>query len=99
MFQPNDFFFNTTWSSRQTFRADSVGSSGQFGIIPLLWGTLFITILAMIIAGPLGLLCAILTSEYLSTAQRSFAKPLLEVLAGIPTVVYGFFAAIVLGPG
>ena len=95
---PNDFFFNTTWSPQTAFRSDSVGSSGQFGIIPLLWGTLFITILAMIIAGPLGLLCAILTSEYLSTAQRSFAKPLLEVLAGIPTVVYGFFAAIVLGP-
>ena len=80
----HQMIFSSIQSGLQTaFRADSVGSSGQFGIIPLLWGTLFITILAMIIAGLLGLLCAILTSEYLSTAQRSFAKPLL-VLAGIP---------------
>ena len=66
--------------------------------MPLLWGTLFITFIAVCIAGPLGLLCAILTAEYLSPRQRTFAKPLLEILAGIPTVVYGFFAAIVLGP-
>ena len=95
---PGDFFFNTTWSPQTAFRSDSVGSSGEFGFVPLIWGTLFITIIAMIIAGPLGLLSAILTSEYLSNNARSFVKPLLEVLAGIPTVVYGFFAAIVLGP-
>ena len=96
--QPQDFFFNTTWSPQTAFRADSVGSSGEFGIIPLLWGTAFITILALCIAGPLGLLSAILTSEYLKPGQRTFVKPLLEILAGIPTVVYGFFAALVLGP-
>ena len=95
---PQDFFFNTTWSPQTAFRADSVGSSGEFGIIPLLWGTAFITILALCIAGPLGLLSAILTSEYLKPGQRTFVKPLLEILAGIPTVVYGFFAALVLGP-
>ena len=98
MVSPNDFFFNTTWSPQTAFRADSVGSSGQFGLIPLLWGTLFITFIAICIAGPLGLLSAILTSEYLNSKQRSFVKPMLETLAGIPTVVYGFFAAIVLGP-
>ena len=64
----------------------------------MLWGTAFITILALCIAGPLGLLSAILTSEYLKPGQRTFVKPLLEILAGIPTVVYGFFAALVLGP-
>ena len=95
---PNDFFFNTTWSPQTAFRADSVGSSGQFGILPLLWGTLFITLIAICIAGPLGLLSAILTSEYLKPTTRTFVKPLLEILAGIPTVVYGFFAALVLGP-
>ena len=95
---PNDFFFNTTWSPQTAFRADSVGSSGQFGILPLLWGTLFITLIAICIAGPLGLLSAILTAEYLKPTTRTIVKPLLEILAGIPTVVYGFFAALVLGP-
>jgi len=95
---PNDFFFNTTWSPQTAFRADSVGSSGQFGILPLLWGTLFITLIAICIAGPLGLLSDILTAEYLKPTTRTFVKPLLEILAGIPTVVYGFFAALVLGP-
>ena len=95
---PNDFFFNTTWSPQTAFRADSIGSSGQFGILPLLWGTLFITLIAICIAGPLGLLSAILTAEYLKPTTRTIVKPLLEILAGIPTVVYGFFAALVLGP-
>ena len=95
---PNDFFFNTTWSPQTAFRSDSVGSSGEFGFIPLIWGTMFITFLAILIAGPIGLLSAIYTSEYLKPSQRQIVKPLLEVLAGIPTVVYGFFAAIVLGP-
>ena len=95
---PNDFFFNTTWSPQTAFRADSVGSSGQFGILPLLWGTMFITLIAICIAGPLGLLSAILTAEYLKPTTRTIVKPLLEILAGIPTVVYGFFAALVLGP-
>ena len=95
---PQDFFFNTTWSPQTAFRADSVGSSGEFGFVPLMWGTMFITLIAMILAGPLGLLSAILTSEYLGPRKRTVVKPLLEILAGIPTVVYGFFAAIVLGP-
>ncbi|MBO01734.1 MAG: phosphate ABC transporter permease subunit PstC [Candidatus Marinimicrobia bacterium] len=98
LIDPREFFFNTTWSPQTAFRADSVGSSGEFGLIPLLWGTFFITTIAMCIAGPLGLLCAILTAEYLKPKVRIIVKPLLEVLAGIPTVVYGFFAAIVLGP-
>ena len=95
---PQDFFFNTTWSPQTAFRADSVGSSGQFGLIPLVWGTMFITIIAVLLAGPLGLFSAILTAEHLKPKTRLIVKPLLEILAGIPTVVYGFFAAIVLGP-
>ena len=98
LIDPREFFFNTTWSPQTAFRADSIGSSGEFGLIPLIWGTFFITTIAMCIAGPLGLLCAILTAEYLKPKVRTVVKPLLEVLAGIPTVVYGFFAAIVLGP-
>ena len=98
LIDPKEFFFNTTWSPQTAFRADSIGSSGEFGLIPLIWGTFFITTIAMCIAGPLGLLCAILTAEYLKPKVRTVVKPLLEVLAGIPTVVYGFFAAIVLGP-
>ena len=98
LIDPKEFFFNTTWSPQTAFRADSVGSSGEFGLIPLIWGTFFITTIAMCIAGPLGLLCAILTAEYLKPKVRTVVKPFLEVLAGIPTVVYGFFAAIVLGP-
>ena len=98
LIDPKEYFFNTTWSPQTAFRADSVGSSGEFGLIPLIWGTFFITTIAMCIAGPLGLLCAILTAEYLKPKVRTVVKPLLEVLAGIPTVVYGFFAAIVLGP-
>lgn len=98
MIPVGDFFFNTNWSPQTAFRADSVGSSGEFGLIPLLWGTLFITAIAIIVAGPLGLLSAILTSEYLKPKVRLIVKPLLEILAGIPTVVYGFFAALVLGP-
>ena len=98
MVAPQDFFFNTTWSPQTAFRADSVGSSGEFGFVPLLWGTMFITIIAMCIAGPVGLLSAIYTAEYLKPSHRTVVKPLLEILAGIPTVVYGFFAAIVLGP-
>ena len=98
MVDPSEFFFNTTWSPQTAFRADSVGSSGEFGFIPLIWGTMFITIIAMCIAGPIGMLAAIYTAEYLKPSHRTVVKPLLEILAGIPTVVYGFFAAIVLGP-
>jgi phosphate transport system permease protein len=79
-------------------RSDQVGSSGAFGAIPLLTGTLLISMVAMIVAVPIGLLSAIYLSEYAGPRFRSIAKPLLEILAGIPTVVYGFFAALVVAP-
>ena len=95
---PLDFLFGTQWSPQTAIRADQAGSSGAFGIVPLVVGTLLITTIAMLIAGPIGLFAAIYMAEYASPRFRSFAKPLLEILAGIPTVVLGFFAALTLAP-
>jgi len=94
----SDFLFGTHWSPQTSIRADQVGSSGSFGAIPLFVGTLLISAIALIIAVPLGLLSAIYLAEYAAPQFRAFAKPTLEVLAGIPTVVYGFFAALTLAP-
>ncbi|WP_336976958.1 phosphate ABC transporter permease subunit PstC [Brevundimonas nasdae] len=93
-----DFLFGTQWSPQIAIRADQVGSSGAFGAVPLFAGTLLIMVIAMCVAAPIGLLSAIYLSEYASRATRAVIKPLLEVLAGVPTVVYGFFAALTVGP-
>ena len=93
-----DFLFGLTWSPQTAIRADQVGSSGAFGAVPLVAGTLLITTIAMLIAAPVGLTSAIYMSEYASPSLRRIAKPLMEVLAGIPTVVYGFFAALTIAP-
>lgn len=93
-----DFILGTEWSPQTAIRADQVGSSGKFGIIPLLAGTSLITFIAMCIAIPIGLLSAIYFSEYSSETVRSYTKPVMELLAGIPTVVYGFFAALIIAP-
>lgn len=95
---PADFLFGTKWSPQTSIRSDQVGSSGSFGAIPLFVGTLLISAIALIIAVPLGLMSAIYLSEYASSRVRAFAKPTLEILAGIPTVVYGFFAALTIAP-
>ena len=95
---PSDFLFGTKWSPQTSMRSDQVGSSGSFGAIPLFVGTLLISAIALIIAVPLGLMAAIYLSEYASPKFRAFAKPTLEILAGIPTVVYGFFAALTVAP-
>ncbi len=92
---PIDFFFGTHWSPQQ---ATPGNEAGAFGLIPLLTGSILITALAMLVAGPVGLFAAIYMSEYATPATRAIAKPVLEVLAGIPTVVFGFFAALTLGP-
>lgn len=94
----NEFLFGLQWSPQTAIRSDQVGSSGAFGAIPLFTGTLLIAIIAMLVATPVGLMTAIYLSEYASKGFRSFAKPALEVLAGIPTVVYGFFAVVTVGP-
>ncbi|MBP2559876.1 phosphate transport system permease protein [Neorhizobium galegae] len=92
-----EFFFGTVWDPRFA-AAGSGGSEGQFGLIPLLLGTLYIGFVAMLFAVPIGLFSAIYMSEYASPKVRAVAKPLLEVLAGIPTIVYGFFALTTVGP-
>ena len=93
-----EFVFGLDWSPQTALRADQVGASGAFGAIPLLVGTLLISAVAMFVAVPIGLMSAIYLSEYAHPRLRSFAKPVLEVLAGIPTVVYGFFAALTVAP-
>ena len=96
---PIEFLFGTTWSPQTAIRADQAGSSGAFGAIPLFWGTIFIgAIIAMIVAIPLGLMSAIYLTQYASARVRSWMKPLLEILAGVPTVVYGYFAALTVAP-
>ncbi len=93
-----EFIFGLEWSPQTAIRADQVGSSGVFGAIPLFAGTFLITLIAMVVAVPVGLLSAIYMAEYAGRHFRSLAKPVLEVLAGIPTVVYGFFAALTVAP-
>ncbi|WP_312127610.1 phosphate ABC transporter permease subunit PstC [Brevundimonas sp.] len=93
-----EFLFGTQWSPQIAIRADQVGSSGAFGAVPLFAGTFLIMLIAMAVAAPVGLFSAIYLSEYASKTTRAVVKPLLEVLAGVPTVVYGFFAALTVGP-
>ena len=93
-----EFVFGTHWSPQIAIREDQVGSSGAFGAVPLFIGTLLVSFIAMLVAVPIGLMSAIYLSEYASPLVRAYAKPLLEILAGIPTVVYGFFAAITVAP-
>lgn len=86
-----DFFFSTNWSPN--FRGNS-----DLGILPLLWGTLYISFIALAFAVPIGLFAAIYLSEYAGPRLRSVAKPAIEILAGIPTIVYGLFALFIVGP-
>ncbi len=94
LYSASDFFFGLRWNPSFSGR----GGGSELGIIPLLWGTLYISLVALIVAVPLGLFAAIYLSEYASKGVRAFAKPLLEVLAGIPTIVYGLFALLTVGP-
>jgi phosphate transport system permease protein len=93
---PFDFFFGTVWDPR--FSSAGSDGEGQFGLLPLLWGTMFISIVALLVAVPAGLFAAIYMSEYAGPKIRALSKPLLEILAGIPTIVYGFFALVTFGP-
>ncbi len=93
-----EFLFGVTWSPQTAIRADQVGSSGAFGAVPLFAGTMLISLIAMLVAVPVGLMSAIYMAEYAPARFRAVVKPLLEVLAGIPTVVYGFFAALTVAP-
>jgi phosphate transport system permease protein len=94
----HEFLFGLQWSPQIAIRADQVGQTGAFGAVPLFAGTALITVIAMLVAVPVGLFAAIYLSEYASPRFRAVAKPVLEILAGVPTVVYGFFALLTVGP-
>ncbi|MEG9861312.1 MAG: phosphate ABC transporter permease subunit PstC [Parvularculales bacterium] len=94
----SEFLFGLKWSPQTALRVEQVGSSGAFGAVPLFAGTFLVTLIAMIVAVPIGLFSAIYLAEYASAPLRNIVKPTLEILAGIPTVVYGFFAALTVGP-
>ena len=96
MVSPLEFFFGTEWNPQKTV---GLGLGNRFGAVPLFWGTIFIgAIIAMIVAIPLGLMSAIYLTQYASARFRQIMKPTLEILAGIPTVVYGYFAALTVAP-
>ncbi len=93
-----DFVFGLHWSPQTAIREDQVGASGAFGVIPLLAGTLLISAIALGVSGPVGMMAAIYLAEYGSSRLRAVVKPSLEILAGVPTVVYGFIAVIFVSP-
>ena len=93
-----DFLFGLQWSPQTALRADQVGQSGSFGAIPVFAGTFLIMLVAMAIAGPVGLMIAIYLTEYASGTVKKWVKPAIEILAGVPTVVYGFFALLTFAP-
>jgi phosphate transport system permease protein len=93
-----DFLFGLQWSPQTAIREDQVGQSGAFGAVPLFAGTTLIMLIAMLVAGPIGLFSAIFMAEYASPRVRAIVKPVLEILAGVPTVVFGFFAALTVAP-
>jgi len=93
-----EFLFGMTWSPQTAIREDQVGSSGAFGAVPVFAGTLLISAVALVIAVPIGLLTAVYLAEYADGRVRAVIKPIIEVLAGIPTVVYGFFAVLTVAP-
>ena len=93
-----DFLFGTNWNPQTAMRTDQVGSSGAFGAVPLFLGTFLISALALAVACPAGIYSAIYLAEYAGEKRRAAVKPVLEIIAGVPTVVYGFFAAIVIAP-
>jgi len=94
----HEFLFGLQWSPQIAIREDQIGQTGVFGAVPLFAGTALITVIAMLVAVPIGLFSAIYLSEYAGSRFRLTAKPVLEILAGIPTVVYGYFALLTVGP-
>ena len=94
LYPASEFFFGLNWAPSFSGR----GGASDLGVLPLLWGTFYISIIALLVAVPVGLFSAIYLSEYASPRVRSIAKPLIEILAGIPTIVYGLFALLTVGP-
>ncbi|PVZ86848.1 phosphate ABC transporter permease subunit PstC [Serratia sp. S1B] len=92
---PSTFFFGTEWNPGFSTTGSAEGS---YGLLPLLWGTLMVSAIALLVSIPVGLMIAIYLAEYASPRLRAWAKPSIEILAGIPTIVYGVFALMVVGP-
>ena len=95
---PREFLFGLNWEPQMPIRADQVAGLGAFGAVPVFWGTIMVSAVAMFVALPIGILAAIYMAEYATSGVRTVVKPLLEILAGIPTIVYGFFAVLVVSP-
>lgn len=95
---PHEFLFGLNWEPQIAIRADQVAGVGAFGAVPVFWGTIMVSAVAMFVALPIGILAAIYMAEYATGGVRTVVKPLLEILAGIPTIVYGFFAVLVVSP-
>ncbi len=95
---PQDFFFGTKWEPQIAIRADQIAGQGAFGALPVFLGTLVISVIAMLVAIPTGIYTAIYLNEYAGPRLRQIVKPMLEILAGVPTVVYGFFAVLTVAP-
>ena len=98
MVSPLEFLFGSHWSPQIALRADQVAAKGSFGVAPILLGTMLTAFVAMMVSAPVGLMSAVYLSEYAEDRTRALVKPMLEVLAGIPTVVYGVFAALTVAP-
>ncbi len=94
----SEFLFGLSWEPQIAIREDQVAGTGAFGAIPVFAGTFLISAIAMIVAVPVGLMSAVYLSEFARPGFRAIVKPLLEILAGVPTVVYGFFAVLVIAP-
>ena len=95
---PQDFLFGLNWEPQIAIREDQVAGAGAFGAVPVFWGTIMVSAVALFVALPIGIFAAIYMAEYASSGVRTVVKPLLEILAGIPTIVYGFFAVLVVSP-
>ena len=93
-----EFLFGTNWEPQIPIREDQIAAEGAFGWLPVLLGTIVIMVIALVVAIPIGLFSAIYLNEFASRRVRAVAKPVLEILAGVPTVVYGFFAILVVAP-
>ncbi len=93
-----EFFFGLNWEPQIPIRADQVAGAGAFGWVPVILGTMVITVISLVLAVPVGLFSAIYLFEFASPRFRAVAKPVLEILAGVPTVVYGFFAVLTVAP-
>lgn len=94
----HEFLFGLRWEPQIAIRADQVAGQGAFGVIPVLMGSVVIMVIALTVAVPIGLLSGIYLNEFASPRFRAVAKPILEILAGVPTIVYGFFAILVVAP-